>query len=191
MMPAVVVTPVMVAPVAIVADAPRSVMSQDDTAAAVRVVIRVIVVVGVVGRSNKETPVKAMVPERDAAVSNGTTAEHGRASNPAALKYGATTPDAAAVNGGGASTAMVTASPAAVVAASPTTAAAMAATDFGRHSLRRMFGRLHRARIDQRQRLCALARYSRQRKQRGRRKPQGTDNVTADAAPGIWNLFHA
>ena len=58
-----------------------------------------------------------------------------------------------------------------------------------------MFSRLHRARIDQRQRLGALDRYGRERKERGGRKPQGTDNGTDnamdDAALGIWNLYHA
>ena len=66
MMPAVVVTPVVMAPMAVVTDAPRSMMGPDDRAAAIRVIIRVIVVVGVVRRPIEETPMKAMVPERDA-----------------------------------------------------------------------------------------------------------------------------
>src|ERR1700674_285100 len=76
MMPAVVVTPVVVAPMAIVTDAPRSVMGPDDRAAAVGVIIRVIIIIGVVRRSIEEMPVKAVVPERESAVANATTAEH-------------------------------------------------------------------------------------------------------------------
>src|SRR5438309_954734 len=75
MAPVVVVPPVVMpsiivmAPVAEMTDTPRPVMGQDHPAAAVRV--RVIVgVVAVVGRSDKEAPVKTMMPERDAAVAN-------------------------------------------------------------------------------------------------------------------------
>jgi hypothetical protein len=132
-------------------------------------------------------PVKAVVPEREPAVAKATTVEHMSGSNPAAMEYGATTSECAAVNGRAAT--VVTASPTAAVTAA--TAAAMAATDFGRQPLRCMFSCGHRARIDQRQRLCTLARHRRQRKDRGGRKAQRTDKTMDHAAPGIWNLYHA
>jgi len=144
-------------------------------------------------------PMKAVVPEREAAVANAAAVEHRRASNRATVEYGSTTPDAAAVKGcaasveTAASTAVETASPTHVATATATAAATatMAATDFGRQSFGCMFSRGYRTRIDQRQRLCALAWCGRQRKQRGHRKPQGTDNAAGHAAPRIWNIYHA
>ena len=177
-MPAVVVTPVVMAPMAIVTDASRSVSGPDGVAAAVGVIIRVIIIVR---RAIEETPVKAVVPERDPVVAKATTAEHMPGSKPAAMEYGAAASETAAVNGR-AATAVVTASPAKMATAAAdmatataaadmatattaatTAAAAMAATDFGRQSFRRKFSRGHGARIDQRQRLCALTRRGRQR----------------------------
>ena len=196
MMPAVVVTPVVVtpvvmAPMAVVTDAPRSEMRPYHGAAAVSVVIRVIVVVGVVRRPIEEMPMKAVVPEREAAVANAAAVEHRRASNRATVEYGSTTPDAAAVKGCAAASTVETASPNHVATATAAATATMAATDFGRQSFGCMFTRGYRTRIDQRQRLCALAWCGRQRKQRGHRKPQGTDNATGHAAPRIWNIYHA
>jgi hypothetical protein len=108
-------------------------------------------------------PMKAVVPEREPAVAKATTAENMRGAEPAAMEYGATTSETAAVKDRAATAepAMETASTTAVVTAS---AAAMAAAHFGRQSLRRIFSCGHGARIDQRQRLCALTGCGRQRK---------------------------
>jgi hypothetical protein len=129
-------------------------------------------------------PVNAVVPERKPAVAKAATAEHVSGSKPAAMDYGATTSETAAVKdrATAAEPAMETSAATAMV-----TAATMAAADFGRQSLRRMFSCRHGTRIDQRQRLCALAWHRRQRKERGGGKTQRTD----DAPPGIWNLYHA
>jgi hypothetical protein len=56
--------------------------------------------------------------------------------------------------------------------------------DFGRESIGSVFRAGRTARIDQRKRLCALARCGRQREHRGSGKAQATDK----AAAGIWNL---
>jgi hypothetical protein len=99
MAPVVVMPPVMVAPVAEVTDAPRPVMGPDHPAAAVRVIVVGVVVV-VVGRPDKEAPVKTMMPEREPAVTNAAgenmsprrqSSVKGRACAEPAMKYGAST----------------------------------------------------------------------------------------------------
>ena len=80
MMP-VVMTPVVVVPVAEVADTPRAVIGPDDVAAAIRVIIGVIII-RVIG-SVEETPV--MAPEREPAMAKA-SAENMRRSIPAAVE---------------------------------------------------------------------------------------------------------
>jgi hypothetical protein len=145
-------------------------------------------------------PVNAVMPEREPAVAKATTAEYRRGPEPAAMEYGATASETTTVKDRAATvepametstaTAVETSTTTAVVTAtaSPT---AMAAADCGRQPVRDGFRRGSSARIDQRQRLCALARHRRQRKDRGGRKAQRTDKATDNAAPGIWNLYHA
>jgi hypothetical protein len=65
-------------------------------------------------------------------------------------------------------------------------AATMPAADFRHQPVRGGFRCRRRARIDQRQRFCALDSCRRQHQHRGSRKAQATD----EAAPGIWNLGH-
>ena len=78
---------------------------------------------------------------------------------------------------------------AAMEASAAETSAAMAAVptaDFGGQPAGSVFRSGHRARIDQRKRLGALARCGRQREHGGSRKAQ----ATGKAQPGIRNLHH-
>lgn len=69
MMPAVVVPVVVVAPVAIVTEAARTIIGPDNTAAGIRIVRRVIIIVIIrVGRAVEEAPMEAMMTERKPAV---------------------------------------------------------------------------------------------------------------------------
>jgi hypothetical protein len=154
-------------------------------------------------------PVKAVVPECEPAVAKAATMENMTAAKPAAMEHCAATSEAAAMKRRAASAetsavkgrtataeaaameasaAAEAATPAAVEGASTATmaATAMPATDFGRQPVGSVFRRGHSARVDQRQRLRALAGCGRQRQHRGSRKAQATD----EAAPGIWNLHH-
>jgi hypothetical protein len=177
MMSMVVMAPVVVAPVAMVTDAPRAIIGPDDPAVTVRVII--------VGRRIVEVLVKAVVvvPEREAAVVKAATMENMSGSNPGATKHRATASEDAAVND-------CTAGFNTYAAVGTVTPTAMAAVDFGRQPAGGVFRCGHGTRIDQRQRFCALARCNRQHQHRGSRKAQTTDKATDKAAPGIWNLRH-
>src|SRR3984893_8058139 len=181
-------------PVAVVTDATRTVIGPDDPAAAVRVIIVRVIIIGPI-----EVPVKAVVPEREPAVAKPAAAENMTGAKPAALKHGAAASEAAAMKGRTATaetSAAMKSRAAAMEAAASTTAmetsaatmaaTAMPAADFGRLPLGSIFRRGHSARVDQRQRLRALVSCGRQHQHRGSRKAQATD----EAAPGIWNLHH-
>ena len=169
MMPVVVMTPVvvMVAPVAEVTDAPRTVMGPDHRAAAMRVIIGIIII-RVVGRPIEETPVKVMVvrepgaAEPGAAIAIAAAVEDRTGAKPAAMEYGAATVEAAAVKRRTAAVMEAASATTAVEAAATSTtvatgtATAMSTVDFGRQSVGGKFRRGRGARIDQRQRLRAL-----------------------------------
>lgn len=161
---AVVMAPIMVAPMAMVTDAPRAVIGPDHPAA-VRVII--------VGRRIVDVPVKAVVPECEPVVAKAATVENMTAAKPAAVK-GSTAASMAA--------AMEAAATVAVAAM-----AAMAAADFSGQPLGSIFRRGHGGWIDQRKRFCALDGGGRQHQHRGGRKAQSADK----AAPGIWIPHHA
>ena len=119
-------------------------------------------------------PVNAVVPERKPAVAKAATAENMSGSKPAAMDYGATTSETAAVKdrATAAEPAMETSAATAMV-----TAAAMAAAAISVVSpCDAMFSCRHRTRIDQRQRLRALAWHRRQRKAARRRQDPGTQS---------------
>jgi hypothetical protein len=147
-------------------------MGPDDPAAAVPVIIRVIIVVRRIEAPVKE--VSVVVPERKPAMAKAAAVENMRGSESAAVKRRAT--------------AMETAATMEASAMKPSTMAAtsMSAADLGGQPLRSVFRCGRHARIDQRKRLCALARRGRQREHRGSRKAQATDK----AAAGSWNLHH-
>lgn len=125
------VTPMMVTPVAEMTDAAWTVMSPDHGAAAVRVVIGIVVVIGV-GRSIEEPPMKVMpVMESDAAAVEGHAPVKRAAwncsaagSNAAGMKCAAAWSNAATME---AATAAM-AAPAASTAVATTSASASAAT---------------------------------------------------------------
>jgi hypothetical protein len=144
----VMVPPVMMTPVAEVADAARTIMGQDDAAAAVRRVIRV-VGIRVVRCSVEESPVKVM----SMGEANAIAMEHGArmkcpavecgtaGSNAARMKRRAASSDAAAVERR-ATTVTTSASASASAATAVTTstsATTMAAADFGRQRTGRRF----------------------------------------------------
>ena len=145
------VTPVVVMPVAIVADPARAIIGPDHPAAMVRIIIRVVVI----GRV--EVPVKAMVPKPEptvaeaAAVENmaavkAATVENMRGAKSAAMETAAvkrrtSTMEAAATVAS--ATAMTTATV-------TTTAMTAAAADFGRQPVGGVCHRRRRARTDQR-----------------------------------------
>jgi hypothetical protein len=84
--PMVVMMPVVVPPVAEVADAARTVVGPDDATAAVRVVIGVVVVIRIVGCSVEESPVKVMPVMGEP---NAPVVEDRASANRAAVEYGA------------------------------------------------------------------------------------------------------
>lgn len=173
----------MMTPVAIVTDAPRTVIGPDHPAAAVGIIIGV-VVIGVI-RPVEEAPVKVMVVREPNAAEPGATKamasamEDRTAANPAAVEYGAAGSQtatmehraAAAVERCGptmkAASAMettatveaATAVKAAATTVETTSAAATAVSttaDFSCQPAGGGFRRRCRARIDQRQRLRPL-----------------------------------
>jgi hypothetical protein len=150
----------------------------------------------------KEMPVKVVPVMREAvatvegrADAKTTAADHRTAaSKAAAMKGRAAAAEAAPMKRCPAATeaaAVETAATAATEADSTpavetaATTAAVPVADFNQ-PVRGVFRGGHRARIDQRKRLGALAGYGRQREHSGSRKSQATDK----AAPGIWNLHH-
>jgi len=164
MMPVVAIMMVpVVAPMAIVADAARAVMGQDHPTAAVRIIIGVIVI-RVIGRAIEEAPVKVMVVRKSiAAVSMAAAMEDRSGAKPAAMEYGATTVEAAAVKTSAAmetATAVeasaATAMEATATAVETSSTTAMSTADFCRQPVGGKFRRGDSARIDQRERLCAL-----------------------------------
>jgi hypothetical protein len=168
-----VVAPVVAMPVAIAADPARAVIGPDHPALAVRVVI--------IGGRVEEPPVETMaVHEAKAAAT-----ENMSRTKPATVEHGAAGSESTDMDGPAAATVETTAS----TASSPATAAAMAA-DFGRQSVRDMFCRGRRTRIDQRQRFRALARHSGEYKYRGRREPERPNKAPDQATPGIQNFHH-
>jgi hypothetical protein len=190
MMP-VMVTPIVVMPMAIVADPARSVISPDHPAVAVRVII--------IGRRVIKVPVKMMpVCEPESAVAEAATVESMTAMKPAAVEHGAaavetTTMEAAAMKSASAMETAASMTSTAVPAA-PVPSATMAATaaaDFGGLPIRDVFCDRHSTGIDQRKRLSALAGCRRQHQRRGGREAERTDKATDNAAPWIWNLHHA
>jgi hypothetical protein len=123
------------------------------------------------------------------------TAEHMSGTESAAMEYSAAAAKAAAVEDRAATTdatasagVETTAASAAnmATASASASAATMPAADFRHQPVRGGFRCRRRARIDQRQRFCALDSCRRQHQHRGSRKAQATD----EAAPGIWNLGH-
>ena len=153
------VTPMMVTPVAEMTDAAWTVMSPDHGAAAVRVVIGIVVVIGV-GRSIEEPPMKVMpVMESDAAAVEGHAPVKRAAwncsaagSNAAGMKCAAAWSNAATME---AATAAMAATAVATTSASAATASVTAA-----HFDDRRAGGCARDRrstgIDQRQRASVL-----------------------------------
>jgi hypothetical protein len=172
-----------------VTDAVPAVMSPDDMAAAVRViVIRVIIVrvIGVIRRSVEEVP--AMMPERETAMAKAAAAEEMTGAKAAAMEGRAATSEGTAVKGCAAametSATMETATPTTVATATAVaTTATMtaAAADFGHQSVRGVLRCRHGSRIDRRQRLGAPTGCGRQRQHRDSRKAQAADK----AAPTI------
>jgi hypothetical protein len=128
---------VVMAPVAMVTDAPRAIMGPDHPAA-VRIII--------VGRRIVDVPVKAVVPEREPVVAKAATVENMTAAKPAAVK-GSTAASMAA-----------TMEAAATVAVAAMAATAMSTADFSGQPFGSIFRRGHGGWIDQRKRLCALDR---------------------------------
>jgi hypothetical protein len=152
--------PVMVPPVAEVADAMRTVVGPDDAAAAVRVVIGVVIIIRVVGRSVEERPVKVMPMVGEA---NAPAMDDRSATKRAAMECCATAVEcraagmepatATAVTTSTSSTSSSTSTSSTTAAMTTATAAAMATADFGRQ---RSGGGLRDRRcagIDQRHRL--------------------------------------
>lgn len=156
-------TPMMVTPVAEMTDAAWTVMSPDHGAAAVRVVIGIVVVIGV-GRSIEEPPMKVMpVMESDAAAVEGHAPVKRAAwncsaagSNAAGMKCAAAWSNAATME---AATAAM-AAPAASTAVATTSASAATAPVTAAHFDDRRAGGCARDRrstgIDQRQRASVL-----------------------------------
>jgi hypothetical protein len=159
------VTPMMVTPVAEMTDAAWTVMSPDHGAAAVRVVIGIVVVIGV-GRSIEEPPMKVMpVMESDAAAVEGHAPVKRAAwncsaagSNAAGMKCAAAWSNAATMEAATAAMAAPAASTA--VATTSTSASAATAPVTAAHFDDRRAGGCARDRrstgIDQRQRASAL-----------------------------------
>ena len=156
------VTPMMVTPVAEMTDAAWTVMSPDHGAAAVRVVIGIVVVIGV-GRSIEEPPMKVMpVMESDAAAVEGHAPVKRAAwncsaagSNAAGMKCAAAWSNAATME---AATAAM-AAPAAVATTSASASAATASVTAAHFDDRRAGGCARDRRstgIDQRQRASVL-----------------------------------
>jgi hypothetical protein len=156
----VMVPPVMMTPVAEVTDAARTIMGQDDAAAAVRRVIRV-VGIRVVRCSVEESPMKVM----SMAEANAIAMEHGArakcpavecgtaGSNAARMKRRAASSDAAAMERRAravTTSAAVTTAASAATSVTTSSAATMAAPDFGRQRTGRRFRDRRRAGIDQR-----------------------------------------
>jgi hypothetical protein len=113
-----------------------------------------------------------------------TTTEHGTtASETAATKGRATAAETSAMNRGAAAT--EAAASTAAKSAATATAAAMPALHFVRQSVGDVLRGRRSARIDQRQRLGALAGCCREREYRGSRKAPAHHG-----APGIWNCHH-
>jgi len=159
------VTPMMVTPVAEMTDAAWTVMSPDHGAAAVRVVIGIVVVIGV-GRSIEEPPMKVMpVMESDAAAVEGHAPVKRAAwncsaagSNAAGMKCAAAWSNAATMEAATAAMAAPAASTA--VATTSTSASAATAPVTAAHFDDRRAGGCARDRrstgIDQRQRASVL-----------------------------------
>jgi hypothetical protein len=156
------VTPMMVTPVAEMTDAAWTVMSPDHGAAAVRVAIGIVVVIGV-GRSIEEPPMKVMpVMESDAAAVEGHAPVKRAAwncsaagSNAAGMKCAAAWSNAATME---AATAAM-AAPAAVATTSASASAATASVTAAHFDDRRAGGCARDRRstgIDQRQRASVL-----------------------------------
>ena len=161
------VTPVVVMPVAIVADPARAIIGPDHPAAVVRIIIRVVVIGPV------EVPMKAVVSKREPAVAEAAAVENMSGAKSAAMEAAATVKTAAT--------------------AASSTAMATTAADFGRRLGVCRYRR--RARTDQRQRFRALVGCGRQHQHRGRRKAERTNKGTHQGAdqpaPAIWNFHHA
>jgi len=155
------VTPVMVTPVPEMADAAWTVMGPDHGAAAVRVVIGIVVVIGV-GRSVEEPPMKVMpVMESDAAAVEGHAPVKRAArncsatgSNAAGMKRAAAWSDAAAVEA--ATAAMTAATTSTAVASAATATATVTATHFDDRRAGSCARDRRSAGIDQRHRLSVL-----------------------------------
>ena len=166
----------MMTPVAIVTDAPRTVIGPDHPAAAVGIIIGV-VVIGVI-RPVEEAPVKVMVVREPIAAA----VEDRNGTKPAAMEYGA-----AAAEGATMKYRAATAVKAAATTVETTSAAATAVSttaDFSCQPAGGGFRRRRRARVDQRQRFCAL-RDNRQRQHRGGRGRQRNEEAADNAARGI------
>jgi hypothetical protein len=119
------------------------------------------------------------------------TAEHMSGTESTAMEYSAAAAKAAAVEDRAATTdapasAGVETTAASAANMATASAATMPSANFRHHPVRGGFRCRRRARIDQRQRFCALDRRRRQHQHRGCRKAQATD----EAAPGLWNLGH-
>jgi hypothetical protein len=160
------VTPMMVTPVAEMTDAAWTVMSPDHGAAAVRVVIGIVVVIGV-GRSIEEPPMKVMpVMESDAAAVEGHAPVKRAAwncsaagSNAAGMKCAAAWSNAATMEAATAAMAAPTASTASTAVATPSASAATAPVTAAHFDDRRAGGCARDRRstgIDQRQRASVL-----------------------------------
>lgn len=160
------VTPMMVTPVAEMTDAAWTVMSPDHGAAAVRVVIGIVVVIGV-GRSIEEPPMKVMpVMESDAAAVEGHAPVKRAAwncsaagSNAAGMKCAAAWSNAATMEAATAAMAAPTASTASTAVATTSASAATAPVTAAHFDDRRAGGCARDRRstgIDQRQRASVL-----------------------------------
>lgn len=154
------VTPMMVTPVAEMTDAAWTVMSPDHGAAAVRVVIGIVVVIGV-GRSIEEPPMKVMpVMESDAAAVEGHAPVKRAAWNCSAAGSNAAGMKCAAAWSNAATMEAPTAAMAAPAAVATTSASAATAPVTAAHFDDRRAGGCARDRrstgIDQRQRASVL-----------------------------------
>lgn len=178
-----------VAPVAEVADAPPAVIGPDHPAAARVIIVGVVVVI--VGRTDEEAAVKAMVSEPEPAVANAAAENMSCTKRPAmerwsgaepAVDCGRTTSDgsamkrraaamecaaSAAVEGSTSVTAAATMASTAVTTATSVTATATVAGDIDGRCAGSSFRRRQRARINQRQSFGTM-RSGRQHQHRGR-----------------------
>jgi hypothetical protein len=161
MMPPMMMAPiVVVAPGAVVADATRTIDGLYDTAARGRVISGIIVVWVIIIRIVVPNTSDKDAPEVVAVASEAMTAGECRPGTEPAAVNGRATVEAAATKAVSAATAMPSAT-------MPATAA-----DFDRQPVGCGFVRGGGARIDQRQRLCALAGGRQESQERSRRKAQ-------------------